>query len=153
VLVGETAHWALTLLELSLGRAGEALERARENSSMLAVVGAGLDRLEAAVRTGELETAPAWLAALGRKHGPSGRGPSCEQAARRRKRVLSARDQLTPQELQIAHFVAQGLSNREVAAQLFLSPRTTVSHLRSIFRRSDILARQPVARATRSLTA
>ena len=40
---------------------------------------------------------------------------------------------LTSQELQIARFVAQGLSNREVAARLFLSPRTIEAQLRRIF--------------------
>jgi DNA-binding CsgD family transcriptional regulator len=63
-----------------------------------------------------------------------------------RRRVADARDQLTEQELQIAHFVAQGLSNREVGAQLFLSPRTIAAHLRNIFRKLGISSRTELAR-------
>ena len=47
-------------------------------------------------------------------------------------------DQLTPQELQIVRFVGQGASNRDVAAQLFLSPRTIDYHLRQIFTKLGI---------------
>jgi DNA-binding NarL/FixJ family response regulator len=63
-----------------------------------------------------------------------------------RRRVADTRDQLTEQELQVAHLVAQGLSNREVAAQLFLSPRTIAAHLRSIFRKLGISSRTQLAR-------
>ena len=63
-----------------------------------------------------------------------------------RRRVVDTRDQLTEQELQIAHFVAQGLSNRQVAAQLFLSPRTIAAHLRNIFRKLGISSRTELAR-------
>jgi DNA-binding CsgD family transcriptional regulator len=63
-----------------------------------------------------------------------------------RKRNPSTVAQLTSQELQVARFVAQGLSNKEVAAQLFLSPRTIDSHLRSVFSKLELTSRTQLAR-------
>jgi DNA-binding NarL/FixJ family response regulator len=45
----------------------------------------------------------------------------------------SATTELTPQETQIAQMAAQGLSNRQIGEQLFLSHRTVSSHLYRIF--------------------
>ncbi len=64
-----------------------------------------------------------------------------------------ARDQLTAQELQVAQFVAQGLSNRDVAAQLYLSPRTIDFHLRNVFRKLGIASRTQLTRLELDLAA
>jgi DNA-binding NarL/FixJ family response regulator len=63
-----------------------------------------------------------------------------------RSRDPSTLDQLTPQELQVARLVAEGLSNKEVAAQLFLSPRTIDAHLRGVFAKLGLKSRTQLAR-------
>ncbi|MFE1166321.1 LuxR C-terminal-related transcriptional regulator [Nocardiopsis sp. NPDC058789] len=53
---------------------------------------------------------------------------------------------LTAQQQQIAQLVAEGATNREVAAHMFISPRTVEHHLRGIFRRLNIRSRVDLAR-------
>ena len=55
-------------------------------------------------------------------------------------------EQLTAHELQIGLLVAQGMTNREVAASLFLSPKTIEYHLGQIYRKLDIRSRTQLAR-------
>ena len=50
-------------------------------------------------------------------------------------------DQLTEHELRVAVAVAQGATNREVAANLFVSPKTVDYHLRQIYRKLGINSR------------
>jgi DNA-binding CsgD family transcriptional regulator len=230
VLPAEYADWALTLLELGLGQSEEALRHARKVTRTLVAFQAALDRIEAAVRAGDPDTAREWLSAfepwaesngvawaraIARHgsalladdpadtesrfrealaiHGDATRpferartelafGEFLRRCRRRveardhlraaldlfetlgatlweerarvelrasgqtaRRRDPSTREELTPQEIQIARFVAQGSSNREVAAQLFLSPRTIDFHLRNVFRKLDITSRTQLA--------
>jgi len=110
---------------------GEALRRRRDRTT-------AREQLRAALQTFEQLGAEPWA--------NRARAELTATGERARKRsVVSSRD-LTPQELQIALAVAAGATNREVAAQLFLSPKTVESHLSSLYRKLNIRSRTDLAR-------
>jgi DNA-binding CsgD family transcriptional regulator len=110
---------------------GEALRRARQRAAARPQLRAALETFERLGATPWAERARHELRATG------------ETA---RKRDPSTLDQLTPQELQIARLAQEGGSNREIAAQLFLSPRTVEYHLHKVFTKLGITARGQLIR-------
>jgi len=96
------------------------------------------EQLEAALRTLQRQGAKLWA--------ERARNELRATGAKAPKRAADARDELTPQELQVARLVGEGLSNKEAAAQLYLSPRTVEYHLRKVFMKLGIGSRAELIR-------
>jgi DNA-binding CsgD family transcriptional regulator len=110
---------------------GERLRRARQRADAREPLKEALETFERLGARGWAERARTELRATG------------EQQTRRAE---TAAEQLTPHELQIALLVAQGMTNREAAAALFLSPKTIEYHLGQIYRKLDVRGRAQLAR-------
>ena len=113
---------------------GEALRRSAQRS-------VAREHLRRALATFESAGAAAWAERARDELRASG-----EQI----RRDDAAREELTPQELQVARTVSAGASNKEAAAQLFLSTKTIEFHLRNAYRKLGVSSRTQLANALRA---
>jgi DNA-binding CsgD family transcriptional regulator len=105
-------------------------------------------------RAGQRRGARARLRAALEKFERAGAQPWAERARTElrasgehlRRRDTTTAEHLTPQELQIALLVAEGLSNRDLSARLFLSLKTVEFHLTRIYRKLQIHSRSELVR-------
>jgi DNA-binding CsgD family transcriptional regulator len=113
---------------------GEWLRRDRRSADARAVLRAALERFEQAGAVPWADRARAELRAAGEK----AQVPAAARA--------TDASPLTPQELQVVRLAATGATNRDIAARLFLSPRTVSHHLYRAFPKLGVASRTELAR-------
>jgi transcriptional regulator of acetoin/glycerol metabolism len=122
--------------------AGE-LNGGRPDSSQLSL-GSGRS---IAFRTEPVHDGPRLIGGLIRLDTRSGRAHTRSARRTRAPTPAHAWASLTATEQAVAEYVAQGLTNAEIAARVFLSPHTIDYHLRQVFRKLDVRSRVELTRA------
>jgi DNA-binding CsgD family transcriptional regulator len=130
-LAGDLSRWPFQRARIQLAY-GQWLRRQRRVANSRAVLRAARDTFDALGCT---------------QWGDQARGELRASGERSRRRAPEARDQLTPQELQIAQLAGEGLSNREIGQRLFLSHRTISTHLYRVFPKLGITSRSELSGA------
>jgi DNA-binding CsgD family transcriptional regulator len=128
----------------------EALERFAGSGHVLHLARAQLLYGEWLRRGGRRVDARERLHAAGGIFGRVGAAGFAERARREllatgetaRNRIVETRDDLTPQEAQIARLAGDGYTNPEIGGRLFISPRTVEWHLHKIFLKLEISSRR-----------
>jgi DNA-binding CsgD family transcriptional regulator len=67
--------------------------------------------------------------------------------ARPRRTAVSGVDSLTPAELRVCRLAAQGLTNRQIAQELFVTGKTVQTHLAHAYRKLDVASRRELPAA------
>ncbi|WP_433688924.1 helix-turn-helix transcriptional regulator [Micromonospora carbonacea] len=132
-LAGDLTGWPFDRARLQLAH-GTALRRAHRVTESRPPLRAAVATFDALGVTPWADRARAELRATGET----------------RRRPTDALTALTPQEQQIARLAAEGLSNREIGAHLFLSPRTVSTHLYRIYPKVHVKSRAELARVITS---
>jgi DNA-binding CsgD family transcriptional regulator len=109
---------------------GERLRRHRRRRDARGPLRLALELFEGSAASPWAERARAELRATGERLGPRPR----------------PQDELTPQELRVALAAADGLTNNEIAARLFLSPKTVEAHLTRAYRKLAVRSRAQLVR-------
>jgi DNA-binding CsgD family transcriptional regulator len=68
-----------------------------------------------------------------------------DTGARPRRARLRGRESLTPSERRVADLAGKGMTNREVADELFVTPKTVEAHLTQVFRKLEVTSRSELA--------
>ncbi|MEV5152182.1 AAA family ATPase [Streptomyces werraensis] len=116
-----------------------------ERARLQFAYGTLLRRGRPSVARAELRAAAETFDALGARPWADRAYAELRASGATRRRSTDGVDRLTPQELQVARLVAEGLTNRDIAARLFLSPRTISTHLYRIYPKVGVTSRTELA--------
>jgi len=121
---------------------------AQSSPARISCMASGCAARAAGSTRAQLRTAHQMLAAIGMEAFAERARQELQATGEKvRKRAVGTRDDLTAQERQIARLARDGLSNPEIGARLFLSPRTVEWHLRNVFTKLGISSRRELANA------